>query len=337
MARSRVRRLLVAALVGFVVGAPALAVAGAGGAIGTPPDHASSHHGPDGLALDRQQLRRNGGSVPAATYEVDAHAPWTKADWPSSLASSTGDAKDLYAAGTKQVHAIYVYPARSASRLASFGAMFQADARATTPLLRGRALRFDERLGSDGKRYLDITSFQSKYRANQLAGSNQFGLVADEIAAKFTDPNKKYVVWLDAGSQYCGQGTLYQDTRRDASINASNVSRTTAIVYRPYATGDTTTGGFCRGRTLLHELGHNLGALQAIAPSSFDDAHCDDSGEDVMCYTANAEARLGTNADTGAPVFDYGSNDYWDPDGGRALPWWTVNLSSFLCATATSC
>jgi hypothetical protein len=32
--------------------------------------------------------------------------------------------------------------------------------------------------------------------------------------------------------------------------------------------------------------------------------------------------------------FDYGNDDYWDPPGG-ALPWWTVDLSPFLCPNAT--
>jgi hypothetical protein len=130
------------------------------------------------------------------------------------------------------------------------------------------------------------------------------------------------VVWLDAGSQYCGQGELYQDTRRSGVNN--NDKRTTAIIYRPYDPADPSTGGFCRGRVVLHELGHNLGALQQVAPHAFDGAHCNDSAEDVLCYTSQ------TTLDTGPPAFDYGTDDYWDPADGK-LPWWTANLSRFLC------
>jgi len=296
-------------------------------------DHANHHHGPDGMALDRRQFR-GAKAAQAATYEVDAHADWSKVEWDGN--AFTADQRDVDGqAGQKQVHAIYVYPARAQSRFLQFAAMFQADARQANDLLadtRGRGIRFDERVGADKvTRYLDITVFQSKYRANQLAGSNQFSLVANELAAKFNAPNKKYVAWLDAGSQYCGQGTLYQDTRRDPAVNGNNVSRTTGIVYRPYTASDPATGGFCRGRTLLHELGHNLGALQSVAPNDFDGAHCNDSGDDVMCYPGAAEALLGSvGADNDVAVFDHGSDDYWDPDGG-ALTYWTVNLSSFLC------
>jgi hypothetical protein len=74
----------------------------------------------------------------------------------------------------------------------------------------------------------------------------------------------------------------------------------------------------------MHEMGHNMGALQQVAPNAFDGAHCDDSAEDVMCYTS------ATSTDTGTAAFDYGNNDYWG-----ALSWWTVDLSKYVCASST--
>lgn len=326
LVRSRIAAVAATALL-----APALLLAGSSPAGSLPEqaapaghDHAHTH-GPDGLALDRGGPK---GVAAAAPYAVDAHADWSTSEWDGQ--ANRSDQPDVTTG--PQIHAVYVYPARSASRFLDFAAMFQADARQANALLtntRQRALRFDERLGADNStRYLDITVFQSKYRARQLSGSNQFSLVANELAAspEFNKPNKKYVVWLDAGSKYCGQGTLYHDTRR--TQDNPNNGRTTGIVYRPHSTSNG-EGGFCRGRTLLHELGHNMGALQVAAPSSFDDAHCNDSAEDVMCYTS------ATSNDTGPAVFDYGSNDYWDPPApSPALPWWTVNLSRFVCDPA---
>ena len=325
--RSRLAAVAATALL-----APALLLAGSSPA-GSLPEQASTAghehahtHGPDGLALDRGGPNR---AAAAAPYAVDTHASWAPAQWDGQV--NRADQPDLTTA--PQIHAVYVYPARTTSRFSDFAAMFQADARQANSLLattRQRALRFDERLGADNvTRYLDITVFQSRYRANQLSGSNQFSLVANELAglSEFNKPNKKYVVWLDAGSKYCGQATLYHDTNR-SELNANN-GRTTGIVYRPYSTTNG-EGGFCRGRTLLHELGHNLGALQVEAPSSFDDAHCNDSAEDVMCYTSQ------TSNDTGDAVFDYASNDYWDPGPLQPLGWWTVNLSRFVCVPATA-
>ena len=170
--------------------------------------------------------------------------------------------------------------------------MFQADARQANDLLAtaSTAAAFASTTAPAA------TSTSRRCRSSsvdkKLSGGQQFNLVHNELISKgFNNPNKKYVVWLDSGSRYCGQGQLYQDTRRTQANN--NNLRTTAIVYRPYATGDPATGGFCRGRTLLHEVGHNLGALQGAAPNAFDGAHCDDSAEDVMCYTS------ATSNDTG--------------------------------------
>ena len=314
-----------------------------------PPVAHEHTHGPDGLDLDAR-----GRPAPAAPpYDVDRHADWSSNQHDGQ--PYTSDLGDGDRVGLAMFHAVYVYPSDkpeyaqgTGSRFSTFAAMFQADARQASQLLSdlyGRAIRFDERDGG----LLDITVFRSKYNSRQLAGSRQFNLVNDELAAaknpdgtlKFAAPNKKYMAWLDAGSRYCGQANLSHDARRVA--DNQNEGRTLAIVYRPYDMSDSRTGGFCRGRTLRHELGHALGALQKDAPSSFDDAHCNDSAEDTMCYTSE------TTHDPGDADFDYRNDDYWDPvanpsyaekypsgPGGK-LGWWTVNLSKYLCDAPTSC
>ena len=128
---------------------------------------------------------------------------------------------------------MYVYPAKTTSRFLQFAAMFQADARQSSALLQtlGRDVRWDLRPAGIGQQasvpefcgtsqtLLDITVFQSKYTAQQISSQRQFSLVATELAksGKFSAPTKKYVVWLDAGSKYCGQGTLWQDTARSST------------------------------------------------------------------------------------------------------------------------
>ncbi|MDQ3981557.1 MAG: zinc-dependent metalloprotease [Actinomycetota bacterium] len=319
------------------MGSALLLVAGATAAFAnaapTPPDQAAdglaeAHtHGPDPMSLDRR-----GRPAAAGPYDVDAHVLWDSSQWDGAV--HTADQPDITSLPT--FHAIYLYPRDKASRFTQFAAMFQADARDTARLLGyGRAVRFDERINT-GTRYLDITVVRSSNTAKKLGSGNQFSLVSNELTSRgFTNPNKKYVVWLDAPSQYCGQAQLYQDTRRTA--DNYNERRTTTIVYRPYPTTDA-SGGFCRGRTLLHELGHNMGALQRAAPHAFDGAHCNDSAEDVMCYTSQ------TSVDTGSPAFDWNNDDYWDPAANPALAgteraqvtlsWWTVNLSRFVCPIA---
>jgi hypothetical protein len=314
-----------------------------GQAVGPPPhvpDVAQAHtHGPDGLWLDPRGHRRD---APAdQPYDADTHASWNAADWDGR--SFTADQPDL--SSLPSFHAIYVYPRDGINRFNSFAAMIQADAVQASDRLNalfGRGIRYDYRAGNcyqtPGTPCLDITVFRTKARSNQLSGGNAWGTIYKELSGLFRAPNKKYFVFLDTRNTFaCGQGNLAQDTQRSSS-NA-NEGRTQSIIYRPYDPNNG-EGGFCRGRTLGHELGHNMGALQKVAPHAFDGAHCDDSAEDVMCYTS------ATSYDHGDLAFDFGNDDYWDPIADRTgnnllpgapvpeaqkLPWWTVNLSRYIC------
>jgi hypothetical protein len=133
-------------------------------------------------------------------------------------------------------------------------------------------------------------------------------------------------VWIDgpAPSGACGQATSYDDPTRDPS-NLNNLGGKVAVVF------PNGSGGFCSSNTVRHEIGHNLGALQPVAPHAFDGAHCDDSYEDTMCYS---QAPRTANGQRGQ-YFDYRNDDYWDPPQGASLPWWTANLNRFLCPDAT--
>lgn len=283
-------------------------------------------HGPDGPELDHSPV--------GPQWEVDLHAPWAASEWDE--AEFTADQPDSTALPT--VHAVYLHPLDQPSRFQEFAAMLQADARDASKKLAdlyGRGIRWDERTGAGGASYVDITVVRSAMTTAELAAPQwQFNAVYSELfRVGLNKPNKKYAVWLDAPSTFCGQAMLSQDRRRRASNG--NELTSLAIVYRKGAPVDV-DGGFCRGRTLLHELGHAMGALQEGAPNAFDGAHCADSAEDVMCYAPPALN------DTGRQEFDYRNDDYWDPAANPALgsstklPWWTVNLSRFICPT-TGC
>ena len=290
----------------------------------------AGHHGHDHTHVDPALDR-----PPTATrYDVDAQAPWAASEYDGVQFQS--DAPDNTT--LPSIHAIYVHPTDAPNRFGQFAAMFQADARQASErftTLYGRALRLDERLGDNGTPYLDITVVRSTYKAKDLSSSKQFALLMADLRARglATNPDKKYLVWLDAKSPYCGQAELAQDTVR-APTNRNELS-SIAAVYRPWD-AKLATGGFCRGRSAGHELGHALGALQSVAPNAYDGAHCKDSAEDVMCNIVKGAL------DTGAPVLDYRQNDYWDPAADPAgasstkLNWWAVNLSRFLCPS-TNC
>ena len=287
-------------------------------------------HGPDGL-----ELGRGAGGTPAA-QAVDQtlqSSTWTQT---SALPVVSTDQADRFA-GFAQVHLVYLHPSDKAPRT-DFLRMFSSDARSAADFLQvgyGRSVRFDERVD----RTLDITTVKSRYTAKQLGSSNQFDLVKRELGRVFPDSSaqrKKYVAWLDAPSRYCGQGELYGDWHRDRENH--NDLRTTGVVYRPYSVSGT-DGGFCRGRTLLHELGHNLGAIYGQAPNAFDGAHCNDDKNDVMCYAGSVASGNDTSP-TSRGQFDFGHDDYWDLGASassandtytRHLNWWGANLSRFVC------
>ena len=302
-------------------------------------------HGADGKWIDPPSNHPGG---PAVTYDRHVHAEWRADQWDGR--QFTTDQTDLTTLPT--FHAIYMYPKDGVNRFSTFAAMFQADAVQADSLLQARyqrGVRWDYRAGacyktetSPGGPCVDITVVKARSRTSQFS-SNAFSTVKKEVDGLFKNPNKKYVVWLDMDYRSaCGQGHLYQDTRRSPDNN-SNLGRTLSVVYRAYP-NDFLTGGFCRGTVVLHEIGHNMGAVQRVAPHAFDGAHCNDSNEDVMCYINN------TAPDTGDVVFDWGTDDYWDPAANPdkvtnpvapntpdRLPWWTVNLSRFVCPRGGDC
>jgi len=244
-------------------------------------------------------------------------------------------------------HVVYALPSDGQNRLPAVAAGLQADARQASSFMAarfGRAVAFDNGTKC-GPQYLDITTIRlpvDTQTLNRLAGTSSgvIAVVADALKAAGLpvaevgeEPTGEaartnYLVWLDGPEpdQYCGQATLSLDRRRRQD-NENNFGGKVAAIFRD---GE----GFCGPSTVLHEIGHTLGAVQ---PRSAGDGnwtgHCSDEAEDVMC-DASAPA-LG---DPGAARdrLDTANDDYWDPSSGPALGWWTLNLSRFICPD-TSC
>lgn len=298
------------------VPAPTFVVASAGGV--------SEGHRPD-----RAQAALYG-DVPAATF--------TAADYDGK--AFTTDQPDLLP-DLPQVHVVYVHAADQPSRFTQFAPMFQAEDRRTSKILAsvmGRGLRWDERLGSDGIKYHDMTVLKSAANSRKLSGNTQFSQVVSDLAkAKLNKPNKKYLVWLDASSQYCGQSQFKTDAVRSPA-NANEGTSVSAVYV--YYDRSNATGGFCAAQ--LHELNHAMGAVQPAATNS-SGGHCSDHGNDTMCSGGNPRIPYDGTA---LRYYDYNNDDYADarevpghPEStGTAAPklgWWTVNLSRFLCAKSS--
>lgn len=233
--------------------------------------------------------------------------------------------------GASRYHGVYFVPADAQSRLRELADGFQQDAIHATALIErqhGRAIRFD--MGTScGPEYLDITTVRLPHTTaelEQFAGRNVrlYQAVADALAAALpasisgrADIATNYVGWLDgpAPQHTCGQASLVNDTRR-SSANMSDYGGKLALIYRQ-------AGQFCDGDVVRHEIGHTLGAIMAVAPHA-NGGHASDALEDTMAATGAPSAGGG---DVYGEFFDYGGDDYWGD-----LPWWTVDMSRFICA-----
>src|SRR3954447_11014212 len=307
-------------------------------ALASPTVGAPSTHGPDPAAVAA------GAESPAVPVRAKARAAkLVPSAWCGTESSSDNGAGEVDN-GPFRYHGVYMIAADAPDRFSALATSMQTDAFQASSLLEssyGRAIRFD--IGTScGPQYLDISAVRMAETSAQLASlartpAGTFDTVEHTLdAAGFqtiqpTDTTdaaaartRNYLVWLDAPApaSSCGQATIYDDPSRGPD-NLNNLGGKAAIVFR---NGD----GFCSSNAVRHEIGHNLGGLQSVAPHAFDGSHCNDAYEDTMCYPNSPLVGDGQRGE----FFDYGNDDYWSLPGSP-LPWWTVDKNRFLCPDAS--
>jgi hypothetical protein len=195
-----------------------------------------------------------------------------------------------------------------------------------------KSVRLD--LGTScGPRYVDIGTVRLPRTAGAYSSDEDCrgtGIQADlrELLPGFDGP-RDVVAFLEGVN--CGNIAGFGQLPRDDSHgpdNKSNAGGTLAVILLP------------AWHVVLHEMGHNLGAVQDSAPHSDHAGHCFD-GQDLICYVSTAGA--------GAPFppipvfcpdttpFDCGHDDYFSPgppEGSYLATHWNVYDSSFLCPLA---
>jgi hypothetical protein len=147
-----------------------------------------------------------------------------------------------------------------------------------------------------------------------ISGSSFSQIVSAARSAGFNAPGANYLVFHEGRpTSACGIGSY----RRDDSLSASNRNNNGGGYAIAYA-------GCWYGETAMHELGHNMGAVQPGAPNSTGSgAHCRDE-QDVMCYSPDGGDRNQGGTVTrcsGSTRFDCDFNDYFDaaPEKGEWL------------------
>jgi hypothetical protein len=156
------------------------------------------------------------------------------------------------------------------------------------------------------------------------AGDDSFGQMRAELGQQGYDrSDRKYLVWVDAAVGICGLGEVYDDTRPGLE-NYNNGGPMYARVDSP-----------CWRYAELHEIFHNLGAVQPDAPHPSAAWHCTDEA-DVMCYDDDGGGPV-TMTTVCSPeheaLLDCGDDDYFstDPLAGSYLAGsWNSANSSFL-------
>jgi hypothetical protein len=189
-----------------------------------------------------------------------------------------------------------------------------------------RSLRFD--LGTRcGPEYVDILTMKLPKAAAQYAAACNAGpLFADARALLPSSPGLRnyllFALTIDCNA-IAGYAQLPADDSPGAS-NRANLGGYMAVTF------------YAEGRTALHEAGHNLGAVQRLAPHSDGGGHCWDNF-DIMCYPYTEfapQSAVRPCADTEPPPFDCKQDDYFSPNpapGSYLATRWNTFDSVFMC------
>jgi List-Bact-rpt repeat protein len=256
--------------------------------------------------------------------------------WCGGTSSST-DRPDIV--GGDQIHVIYATPSDSPDRFLALASAIATDLNAINTWWKGqdptRALRFDlAGFSCTGFGALDITDVKLAHDSayyNVTTSPRLALLRADLVAAGFTDPAKKYLVYFDQAqpSTSTDCGAAYVSSRTGGTEGYAGV------FIAPNLEGSGTARGCgsieasgVRGGYLAvvaaHELINDLGALDTATPGPphrcpGDPLHPCDSNLDVLAPNPSA-------ATIGAAILDYGHDDYYAHSG----TWWDVQDSPWL-------
>lgn len=157
----------------------------------------------------------------------------------------------------------------------------------------------------------------------QVADDSLNSFIGAALAAGYNSHDRIYTALIDSG----GGGVATVEFDDQPGPNNQNNSGPAFSLTR----------GVGAWPTLVHELGHNLGAVQLSAPHSSGAWHCHD-GYDVMCYNDNGPyyqngGTFTTTCSAGENQWDCDDDDYSNPAppaGTYLHDHWNVATSAFL-------
>lgn len=336
------------------------AVPGAAFAHDTPGDHGVDTPEDIGFDITESVAQQQLADLPGTSMAGSGALPIT---WCGTERTTDDTVNATFNAALPQFKVIYAYPADRPNRFSQWSELLQANASLITSFVSGqngssKAPRFD--LGTScGAPYLDIQVVKlPSTRTNYV---QNFTNVKNAIAP-YLNPSpggiRDYVVIADTMSSGSinGQGQLYAGmtaaTRPDSG-NIHNNGGLTSILWVPdVALPNSGVNPGWYPTVMLHEMGHNMGAVQWNAPHTSQKAgstnyvysHCWD-GYDVMCYqdgpsmskpytTSVCAALTGQMYQT----LDCNQDDYFNPapaPGSYLASNWNLYNSVFLAECNT--
>jgi hypothetical protein len=226
-------------------------------------------------------------------------------------------------AGAATLKLIYAHPSDEPDRFAAVADRLQANASLLSRFMAlesgGRKTLRWETGTSCGPQYVDVQVVHlPRTRASYLAsGSPDFDLLAEDVGPRVAaQPGaRNWVVYADSlyepTAGVAGTATLWGNEDQDTPLH--DAGRQFAMVFGPRTLSTT---AYQWPSVMLHEVAHNLGAVQWGAPHSSGYGHCTD-GADVMCYADGPGVTMtwpcGYLPGYMDETFDCGGDDYFNP------------------------
>jgi hypothetical protein len=232
-------------------------------------------HGPDPAPPGRDvRTRRDLGDIAALT----SGEPSTEPGAGTGDVLCVGDGVD-----GNRVQAVYAYPADGPDNYEAVAPYIQKWAGQADGVVNASAA---ETGGVRHIRYVTGPSCNldvAKVALSADAVASLAGTAADLEAQGLNQPDRKYLVWVDA-YVYCGVATVEPDDRAGQQ-NANNGNGQPGMVARV----DRGCWGNPSSSAEAHELVHILGGVQPTSPHGTWNYHCSDESE-LMCYDDDSTA-----------------------------------------------
>jgi hypothetical protein len=273
--------------------------------------------------------------------------------WCGTRLTTDDTAHAAFPSALRQIKVVYAYASDDPDNSARWRDALQANVSRIEQFLTlqtggRRALRFD--MGTVcGPQYVDIQVVALP--PPRSAYLDDFAAVRNGVRAAIGDYTRDVFILADdltdGSYDVYGTGEVIPDEDRPDAGNLHNLDALTGIMWTLDDTVPDPSGW--QPTVMLHEISHNLGAVQWSAPHTTHPAgdmsgtyaHCWD-GEDVMCYAdgpAMAHPYVSTVCPIGsgaiAQTYDCGRDDYFNPDpapGSYLATHWNVYNSAFMAS-----